>query len=62
MQEKLRELLDSQIAGLLTRIDEEANSSPSDSRRNKYEADYDNIGGQIQEEDDYVEEDSYGKQ
>jgi len=33
MREKLKELLDSQIAGLLSRIDEEINSAHSDTER-----------------------------
>ncbi len=52
MKGRLIELLDSQIAGLLSRIDEEATSNHSETDRQKYN---DNFGqfDQIQEEDDY---------
>jgi len=54
MKGRLKELLDSQIAGLLSRIDEEATSAHSETERQKY-GDYYNQFGQIQEEEDYNE-------
>jgi hypothetical protein len=58
MKERLKELLDSQIAGLLSRIDEEVNSH-SDTERHNGSSHYHN--DQIQEEDDQAEEGSYRK-
>jgi len=52
MKSKLKELLDSQMAGLLAKINEEENSTVSDTERRRG---YEN-GGHIQEEDDYEDE------
>ena len=56
MRGKLKELLDSQIAGLLSRIDEEMNSVHSDSERN--DQIHPELNNEIQEEDDYAEQES----
>jgi hypothetical protein len=60
MKSKLKELLDSQIAGLLSRIDEEVNSGHSETDRPNHSGNYN--PEQIQEEDDLAEEGSYRKQ
>ena len=52
MKSKLKELLDSQMAGLLARIDEEGHSTVSETERRRA---YEN-GDHIQEEDDYIDE------
>ena len=52
MKGRLIELLDSQIAGLLSRIDEEATSAHSETERQKYNENFGQFD-QIQEEDDY---------
>jgi len=59
MKVKLKELLDSQIAGLLSRIDEEVNSGHSETDRHNQSGTYGN--DQIQEEEDLAEEGSYRK-
>ena len=56
MRGKLKELLDSQIAGLLSRIDEEMNSVHSDSERN--DQIHPELNNEIQEEDDIAEQGS----
>jgi len=57
MRGRLKELLDSQIDGLLSRIDEELNSGLSETERQQHSEQY--AHEQIQEEDDYAEEGSY---
>ena len=54
MAGKLKELLDSQIAGLLTRIDEELNSLHSEADKNDQQGQMDayRYDEQIHEEDD----------
>ena len=52
MMGKLKELLDNQIAGLLTRIEEELNSIQSETDKNRHE-------DQIHEEVEQSEEDDY---
>jgi len=52
MKGRLIELLDSQIAGLLSRIDEEVTSAHSETERQKYGENFGHFD-QIQEEDDY---------
>ena len=56
MRGKLKELLDSQIAGLLSRIDEEMHSIHSDTERN--EQTHNGLNNEIQEEDDIAEQGS----